>query len=81
MVGLHRLTSTILDVQLRFEIFVIFLVGQRKIKSRPTYYSDLVINKVKPAVMRKRSGFLHKGVILLRDNARSRTGQLHVKPQ
>ena len=39
-------------------------------------YSDKLISKAKPAVMRKPPGFLSKGVTLLHDNARPHTAEL-----
>ena len=51
--------------------FYNFLHDYRAINS--TYYSDTLTNKVKPAVIRKRPGFLCKGVILLHDNVRPHT--------
>lgn len=41
-----------------------------------TYYSDMLIDKVKLAVMQKHPGFLRKGVILLLDKACPHTAQL-----
>lgn len=51
-----------------------YLEDQRTINSQ--YYSDMLENKVKPAIRTKRRGLLTKGVILLQDNARPHTAQL-----
>lgn len=51
-----------------------YLEEQRTINSQ--YYSDMLMNKVKPAMREKRRGSQRQGVILLHDNARPHTAQL-----
>ena len=55
-------------------IFCDYLEDQRIINSQ--YYSDMLENKVKPAIRTKRRGLLTKGAILLQENARPHTAQL-----
>jgi len=55
-------------------IYCDFLEGQRTINSQ--YYSDILENKIRPAIRTKRRGLLTEGVILLHDNARPHTAQL-----
>jgi len=52
-------------------IYCDFLEGQRTINSQ--YYSDILENKIRPAIRTKRRGLLTEGVILLHDNARPHT--------
>ena len=54
-------------------IFCDYLQDQRIINSQ--YYSDMTVNKVKPALKKKCPGWQRKGVILLHDNARPHTAK------
>ena len=55
-------------------IFCNYLQDHRTINSQ--YYSDMIANKVKPALKKKCPGWQSKGVILLHDNARPHTAKL-----
>lgn len=55
-------------------VFCDYLEDQRTVNS--AYYSDMLMNKVKPAMREKRRGSQRKGVILLHDNARPHTAKL-----
>lgn len=55
-------------------VFCDYLEEQRTINSQ--YYSDMLLNKVKPAMREKRRGSQRRGVILQQDNARPHTAQI-----
>jgi len=55
-------------------VFCVYLEEQLTINSQ--YYSDILLNKVKPAMREKRRGSQRRSVILHQDNARPHTAQL-----
>jgi len=57
-----------------YPIFCDFLEEQRTINS--LYYSNMIKDKVKPALKRKCPEWQRPGVLLLQDNARPHTAQL-----